>query len=145
MELFLDGISEQIRVNAEKLIITRKRLFSLVMSGFKGSKIIPLSAITNVKFKKATYLLSGSLELTSIKNGKDIKDIIKFKAMENEAAEQITVFVQRLNAGKKFHGQIQFDGVAETLKYKQLLHAELITLEEYNYLEQLIGKIEKQI
>lgn len=145
MELFLDGISEQIRVNAEKLIITRKRLFSLVMSGFKGSKIIPLSAITNVKVKKATYLLSGSLELTSIKNGKNVKDIIKFKAVENETAEQITVFVQRLNAGQKFHGKIQFDCVAETLKYKQLRHAELITPEEFNYLEQLISKIEKQL
>lgn len=142
MELLLEGINELLKVNEKKIVVTRKKLLSLAMNGFKGNKTINLSSIVDVKIKKATYLLSGYIQLTIKAEGKQTKDTIKFKASENDAAEQIAYFIEQTNAGKKFHGKIQFDAAGEIAKYKQLLQAEIITPAEFEQLERIISKIE---
>lgn len=138
MEIFLDGINEQLKVTEKTLTITRKKLLALVIHGFKGNKTISVANITDIKVKKATYLLSGQMQIHVTDNGKQLRDVIRFKAAANEAAEQIAAFVAHTNAGKKFHGKIQFDSAVELLKYKQLLQAEIITPEEFAQLEELI-------
>ena len=142
MELLLDGVSEQLKVNDQHIVVTRKRLLALAMSGFKGTKTIPLSSIADVKIKAATYLLSGYIQLAITVDGKQSKDTISFKASENEVAEQIACFIEQTNAGRKFHGKLLSDAAGEIAKYKQLLQAELITQADFEQLEQIITKID---
>lgn len=141
MDLLLDGINDHLKVNATKITITRKKLTSLVTNGFKGTNIVPLSAVSGVKFKPATYLLSGNLEITIVVDTKTSKEVIRFKASENDAAEQIAAFIEQTNAGKQFYGTIKFDSAEELPKYEQLLKADIINQEEFDYLQKLLNKI----
>lgn len=145
MDLLLDGINDHLKVNATKITITRKKLVSLVSNGFKGTKTVPLSAVSSVKFKAATYLLSGNLELSIMIDDRTSKEVIRFKAAENDAAEQIVAFIEQTNSGKKFYGKIKFDSAEELPKYEQLFKAEIISQEEFEYLQKLLSKIANKL
>lgn len=64
------GVSEDLEVFEDRLIITPRGVLGFLTKGLKGSKEIPFSSITAVQFKDAGLLFSGYIQFT-IPGGKE--------------------------------------------------------------------------
>ncbi len=145
---YLDGgVGDIIEVYKDKLIIMHKGAMNFLAMGLKGDKMILLSDITSVQFKKAA-LLAGYLQF-SLPGGKEntggmfgaVGDentiTIKGERDNNEVALKIKSYIEEyrialIRQPSVQHAENNISVADELLKYKQLLDAEIITQEEFN-------------
>lgn len=77
----LSGNDGQIELFADKIVIKRKGIFSIISHGFKGDKSIPIKAISTIELKEAGVLTGGEIKVI-YNNGAD-SELIKFQKKFN--------------------------------------------------------------
>lgn len=60
--IYLEGMDGQIALTADRIIITRKGFFNILMYGLTAQREIPLGAVSEVVFKEPTLLAPGHIE-----------------------------------------------------------------------------------
>ncbi len=82
--MYIEGQDGQITVKADRIVITRRGLFNILMYGFSAQREVLLSAISEVIFKEANMLSQGHIEFIvagrhqTLHSGKIHHNAVKF-------------------------------------------------------------------
>jgi len=107
--IYLEGMDGQIRLLPDRLIITRKGLFNILMYGLTAQREIPLGAISEVVFKEPTLLAPGHIEFVisgrnSVQAGKVNHNAVKFQKQKqpqfHALKEKVFALMEQANRQK---------------------------------------------
>lgn len=97
------GVQGILKVFENKITLKPKGLLGLINLGIKGEKMIPMSSVTSIQFRKAGFLTSGYMQF-SIPGGNESKgglfkavndeNTFVFKAKSNKVAHKIKDFIE---------------------------------------------------
>lgn len=136
------GVSEDLEVFEDRLIITPRGVLGFLTKGLKGSKEIPFSSITAVQFKDAGLLFSGYIQFT-IPGGKESsgglwaatsdENTVMFAKDVSQEMQKAKVFIQeRIGRTTLVTAPSLAD---EIMKLKNLKDNGAITDEEFNVMK----------
>jgi len=153
-ELFyeLKGISGQLELYEDKIIIRRKGALAKMTQGFfKGDKTNYINQITGIQVKPGTLWTNGYIQITvpgGIESKKGLLDdatldenTVAFTSKDNELVNQIKSKIEELMSQQRMGHIINQSSPADEIrKYKELLDDGVITQEEFEQKKkQLLG------
>jgi hypothetical protein len=136
------GVSEDLEIFEDKLVITPRGVMGFLTKGLKGSKEIPYASITAVQFKEAGLVFSGYIQFT-LPGGNESKggifaatrdeNTVMFVNTVNEEMKKAKLFIQeRIGQASKINQTSNVSIADEITKLKRLKDDGAISEEEFN-------------
>ena len=146
------GIQDELEVYDSKIVITPKGILGFLNKGMKGSKEIPLSSITAIQFKKASFLTRGYIQFSVIGGNESRGGILSavtdentfiFNSKKNAEMEKVKIYLsERIGTNTKATSKTENESSFsdEILKLDNLKKNKSITEEEFKELKQKLIK-----
>lgn len=146
----IKGVSEDMEIFENKIVITPRGVMGFLVKGMKGSKEIPFKSITAIQFKEAGLMFSGYMQFT-LPGGNESKGGLFAAASDentfmfikdvNDEMKKAKIFIQDKidNHGKVSHTPSS-SMADELIKLKSLKDSGAITDEEFNEMKSKVMK-----
>ncbi len=138
--MFVKGLNGQIELTANSVLIKRKGIVATVSKGFSGEKSIPISAITSIQLKKASFFtgngfikfcFGGAVEKQgNLKEAVKDENAVVFTGKSNREFEALKAEIEARLASARLERPLL--SVADEIEKLAKLRAEgLITEDEF--------------
>lgn len=148
--ILIKGVSSDLEIFEDKLVITPRGVMGFLSKGIKGSKEIPFSSITAVQFKEAGSILSGYIQFT-LPGGNESQggilaatrdeNTVMFTHKVNDEMKKAKQFIQERTGNATRVAQPEAPSIVDEITKLKRLHTEgAITDQEYTEMKAALIK-----